>query len=191
MRDLINGLLDRAGLCGGLAAYDLRKTFATLVRSSSGDEFLAMRLLRDKIPGVGSRYINFPLEQLVMELQKHSPLTQAGGKPAKLGGQSDDDPDGGENALPAVVENEQPRAAPPPEAGIELGGDGGESNSPSKGSCPGYTTGLASSFILPGEPLLAEFRRASRFFFRHAYRRSVTAPQLFGTHSQPVEVGSG
>jgi len=34
--------------------------------------------------------------------------------------------------------------------GGEFGGDGGESNSPSKGSYPEYTTSLVSSFILPG-----------------------------------------
>ena len=38
MRDLIKRLLDRAGL--DLAGHDLRRTFATLVRKSSGDEYL-------------------------------------------------------------------------------------------------------------------------------------------------------
>jgi len=31
-----------------------------------------------------------------------------------------------------------------------VGGDGGELNSPSKGSCPEYATSLVSSFISPG-----------------------------------------
>ena len=76
MRDLIKRLLERAGL-QDLAGHDLRRTFATLVKNSCGDEFLTMRLLRDRIPGVGHRYIRFPLEQLVKELQKHSPISQA------------------------------------------------------------------------------------------------------------------
>ena len=75
MRDLIKRLMDRAGV-RGLAGYDLRKTFATLVRSSCGDEFLTMRLLRDQIPGVGHRYIRFAPEQLVAALQQHSPISQ-------------------------------------------------------------------------------------------------------------------
>jgi hypothetical protein len=35
-----------------------------------------MRLLRDAIPGVGSRYISFPADQLVAVLKRYSPLTQ-------------------------------------------------------------------------------------------------------------------
>ena len=42
------------------------------------------------------------------------------------------------------------------------GGDGGESNSPSKRSCSEYTTSLVSSFVLPDQPLLTEFSQASR-----------------------------
>ena len=75
MRDLVKMLMDRAGI-HGLAVHDLRRTFATLVRNSCGDEALTMRLLRDSIPGVGKLYIDFPLEQLVKELEKHSPLSQ-------------------------------------------------------------------------------------------------------------------
>ena len=51
------------------------------------------------------------------------------------------------------------------------GGDGGESNSPSRRDYPGYPTGIVNSLFLPGEPLLTESRRASRFFFHHPYRR--------------------
>jgi len=36
------------------------------------------------------------------------------------------------------------------QSGEISGGDGGESNSPSKGNYPEYTTSLVSSFILPG-----------------------------------------
>ena len=91
-------------------------------------DFLTMRLLRDQIPGVGRRYIQFAPEQLVIELQKHSPLSQAE-KTADPGGRDGNYPDGGENTLPAVIETKQPRAVTLPEAGIESGGDGGGSNS--------------------------------------------------------------
>jgi len=39
---------------------------------------------------------------------------------------------------------------------IMSGGDGGESNSPSKRSCPGYTTDLVSFLILSDSPQLTE-----------------------------------
>jgi integrase len=80
LRDLIKRLFERAGLAD-FAGHDLRRTFATLVRKSSGDEFLAMRLLRDRIPGVGSRYINVSEAELVDALKKHSPLSQLEKRP--------------------------------------------------------------------------------------------------------------
>ncbi len=93
---------------------DLRRTFATLVREASGDEFLAMRLIRDKIPGLSDRYINFPQNQLVEALARYSPLRLiASGR-------------------------------------VSSGGDGGESNSPSRRSDPEYATGLVSPFFSSG-----------------------------------------
>jgi hypothetical protein len=56
--------------------HDLRRTFATLVRKSSADDFLATRLLRDMIPGVGNRYIKVSEEELVEALTQHSPISQ-------------------------------------------------------------------------------------------------------------------
>ena len=46
-------------------------------------------------------------------------------------------------------EEKSPQAKLRPEAMIYAGGDGGELNSPSKRSCPEYTTSLVSSFVLP------------------------------------------
>jgi hypothetical protein len=37
-----------------------------------------MRLLRDQVPGVGHRYIQFAPGLLVAALEKHSPISQAG-----------------------------------------------------------------------------------------------------------------
>ena len=54
--------------------HDLRRTFCTLVREASGDEFLAMRLARDKIPGVSDRYINASPAKLRESLLKYSPI---------------------------------------------------------------------------------------------------------------------
>ncbi len=45
---------------------------------------------------------------------------------------------------------------------VGVGGDGGESNSPSRGSCPGCTTSLASSFILSDSHLLTKLSQTSR-----------------------------
>ena len=57
MSQLIQRLFDRSGI--RYLGHDLRRTFCTLVRDASDDEFLATRLARDKIPGVNDRYINF------------------------------------------------------------------------------------------------------------------------------------
>jgi len=73
MSQLINRLYVRAGITG-MTGHDLRRSFATLVTAASNDEFLAMRLLRDKIPGQSDRYINFPLIQLAEALKRYSPL---------------------------------------------------------------------------------------------------------------------
>ena len=143
MRDLIKRLLDRAGL--DLAGHDLRRTFATLVRKSSGDEYLAMRLLRDKIPGVGRRYIDLAPEQLVPELQKHSPLTQVARLAPASKGNCSPMSAGGGNALPMMVKIEQTQGVFAPESERISGGDGGGSNSPSRKSCPECATGIVDS----------------------------------------------
>ena len=45
---------------------------------------------------------------------------------------------------------------------VGVGGDGGGSNSPSRRSCPGFTSSLVSSLISPGLPQLTELSPASR-----------------------------
>jgi hypothetical protein len=122
---LIQRLFARAGL--DHQVYDLRKTFGTLAQDAGADYFLAERLLRHKIPGCGDRYIQYPLNRLVQDLLTYSPLEIIKKKPADVA-------DGGVRTAGGGVH----------------GGDGGESNSPSKRSCPGYATGLVSTLISSG-----------------------------------------
>ena len=72
MSQLIQRLFARSGI--KYQGHDLRRTFCTLVREASGDEFLAMRLARDKIPGVNDRYINADPAKLRESLLKFSPI---------------------------------------------------------------------------------------------------------------------
>ncbi len=72
IRQLIQRLFDGAGI--KYKGHDLRRTFCTMVRDASGDEFLAMRLARDIIPGVNSRYINADPIKLGESLLKYSPV---------------------------------------------------------------------------------------------------------------------
>jgi len=72
MSQLIGRLFNRAGI--SFRRHDLRRTFASLVREVSGDEFLAMRLIRDRIPGQNDRYISFPMVRLREALESYSPL---------------------------------------------------------------------------------------------------------------------
>ncbi|MBA7534063.1 hypothetical protein ES705_26309 [subsurface metagenome] len=101
LSQLLGRLFTRAGI--EVKGHDLRRTFATLVRQTSRDEFLAMRLIRDKIPGVNDRYISYPLGQLVADLARYSPLRLIRSKET------------GPGSEPVVI----------------CGGDGGELNSPS------------------------------------------------------------
>ena len=77
MAQLIARLFKRAGI-KGFTGHDLRRSFATHVATVSKNELLAMRLIRDIVPGVGARYINFPMEELVSALIKYSPVSQTG-----------------------------------------------------------------------------------------------------------------
>jgi len=72
IRKLIQQLFSRCDI--KYQGHDLRRTFCTMVREASGDEFLAMRLARDIIPGVNDRYINARPVQLRESLKKYSPL---------------------------------------------------------------------------------------------------------------------
>jgi hypothetical protein len=98
-----------------------------MVRSASGDEFLAMRLIRDRIPGVGERYIQFPKEELVRALEKYFPLRQIGpddGKPALTGESSTPPPAPKDSPASTSAEGE---IKPTAEAEKFSGGDGGGS----------------------------------------------------------------
>jgi integrase len=121
---LIQRLFARAEL--DYKVYDLRRTFGTLVQDAGADYFLAERLLRHIIPGCGDRYIKYPLSRLVQDLQTYSPLEVIKRKPTFVA-------DGGVCTVD----------------GGEHGGDGGESNSPSRRSCPEYPTGLVNSLVSP------------------------------------------
>ena len=98
MSQLIGRLFNRAGL-KGFTGHDLRRTFATLVTAASRDEFLAMRLMRDTVPGQSNRYIRYPLDQLVEALQKYSPLRQAGEIPTSVHAEA------GENNLTPIAKD--------------------------------------------------------------------------------------
>jgi hypothetical protein len=72
--DLIYGLYQRAGVPGSFVPYDLRDTFATMVNKYSRDWFLTERLMHHILPGEGTRYARYPMEQLCKDLQEFSPL---------------------------------------------------------------------------------------------------------------------
>jgi len=69
MAQLIERLYVRAGL--DFKGHDTRRTFATLVKKASGDECLAMRLIRDRLQGVNDRYIDCPPSDLVVSLERY------------------------------------------------------------------------------------------------------------------------
>ena len=95
---LIDRLFKRAGI-ERLRGHDLRRTCSTLVHQASGDEFLAMRLIRDKIPGYNDRYINTRLPYLVAALNRYSPLQLIKLDGGAHGG--DNGGDGGESNSPS------------------------------------------------------------------------------------------
>jgi len=125
MAQLIARLYARAGIIG-LTGHDLRRSFATLVTTASNGEFIAMRLLRDKIPGQSDRYINFPIPRLREALERYSPLR--------------------------LIEQKETGSSLGKEPANMSGGDGGESNSPSRRSHPEYTTSLVGSLLSPSRP---------------------------------------
>ena len=71
MSNLVNGVFARAGLTG-FTGHNLRDTFATLVTEQS-DSVTAMKLMRDRVPGVAPLYIKWDLPAL---LERLSPLRQ-------------------------------------------------------------------------------------------------------------------
>ncbi|MFC2035900.1 hypothetical protein ACFLUJ_07270 [Chloroflexota bacterium] len=76
MGKLVGRLFVRAGI-EGFTGHDLRRTFSTLVREHSGDEVLAMRLIRDQVPLLNSRYISVSDTALKEGLLEYSPLRLA------------------------------------------------------------------------------------------------------------------
>ena len=72
LSQMLDRLFEKAHI--ELNGHDLRRTFSSLVFELSGDWFLTCRLIRDKIPGCGDRYIHVPLSMLVQDLEKYSPL---------------------------------------------------------------------------------------------------------------------
>ena len=92
----------------------------------------------------GSRYISFPKEQLVDALKMYSPLTLVQDSPKATGGRGVQKQDG-ETDLPVRKKMKQTVV----EAKTQIGGGGGESNSPSKRSYPEFATSLVNSFVLP------------------------------------------
>ena len=121
MSQLFGRLLARAGI-QGFTGHDLRRTFATLVTTASGDEFLAMRLLRDRVPGQGDRYVRYSPAQMVEALEKYSPLRQIKRSPPKGDNMQSDIQTAPTTVKPEIVSEVV-------EADKESGGDGGGSNS--------------------------------------------------------------
>jgi hypothetical protein len=104
MDQLLKRLYARAGIAE-FSGHDLRRSFATLAVEAGSDHFLAMRLLRDKIPGQGERYIKYLLSRLVEDLKQYSPLR--------------------------IIEQKETGSGVVSEPVNVSGGDGGELNSPS------------------------------------------------------------
>jgi integrase len=95
---LVAPLFKKAGL--DVRGHDLRRTFATLVRQASKDEFLAMRLIRDQVPDLHDRYISFPVSDLVTALNRYSPIRLVSAK-SSAGGDGQDLRKGGQEQRPA------------------------------------------------------------------------------------------
>ena len=116
---MVKRLLAQAGLTG-FTGHNMRDTFATLVERKAGDLTVSMALIRDKVPGVASRYVTRDLPSL---LANHSPLRQIGGEHS---------PGLAERRVPGpeALKRGAPGSIEPGNAFLSAsGGDGGESNS--------------------------------------------------------------
>ena len=145
MSQLIGRLLARAGI-KGFTGHDLRRTFATVVTTASHDEFLAMRLIRDRAPGLGDLYIRYPMDQLVEALQQYSPIRQTRRNRGNIPGANNEIISTAIKPSP-VLEAGESEENITVETVKDTGGDGGELNSPSRRSCPGYPTRLSQLFL--------------------------------------------
>lgn len=122
LRVMVKRLLAQAGLTG-FTGHNMRDTFATLVERKAGDLTVSMALIRDKVPGVASRYVTRDLPSL---LENHSPLRQIGGEHS---------PGLAERRVPGPEDKKRgaPGSIEPGNAFLSAsGGDGGELNSPSR-----------------------------------------------------------
>ncbi len=84
LRRTVRDLLGQLGL--SIEIHGLRRTFATIATELSGDEVLAMRLIRDRVPGVGRFYVERQLPALLarfspLRLGINFPETKAPGEP--------------------------------------------------------------------------------------------------------------
>jgi integrase len=122
LRVMVKRLLAQAGLTG-FTGHNMRDTFATLVERKAGDLTVSMALIRDKVPGVASRYVTRDLPSL---LENHSPLRQIGGEHSPvLAERRVPGPENKKRGAPGSIE--------PGNAFLSAsGGDGGELNSPSR-----------------------------------------------------------
>ena len=103
MRVMVKRLLAEAGLTG-FTGHNLRDTFATLVERKAGDLTVSMALIRDKVPGVASRYVTRDLPAL---LESYSPLRQIeGGLSPGLTDGGEPGPDDEKRGAPGSVEPE-------------------------------------------------------------------------------------
>ena len=116
---MVKRLLAQAGLTG-FTGHNMRDTFATLVERKAGDLTVSMALIRDKVPGVASRYVTRDLPSL---LENHSPLRQIGGEHSPgLAERRVPGPENKKRGAPGSIE--------PGNAFLSAsGGDGGELNS--------------------------------------------------------------
>ena len=122
LRVMVKRLLAQAGLTG-FTGHNMRDTFATLVERKAGDLTVSMALIRDKVPGVASRYVTRDLPSL---LENHSPRRQMGGEHS---------PVLAERRVPGPEDKKRgaPGSIEPGNAFLSAsGGDGGELNSPSR-----------------------------------------------------------
>jgi len=121
------------------------------MKASHHDEFLAMRLIRDRVPGFGDRYIGYPMDRLVEALEQYSPIRQAGQLKGNIVGANDEKISTAVKPSP-VLEAGESKENIAVETVKESGGDGGESNSPFQAyNLPGLIVRLLDQLSTLGE----------------------------------------
>ena len=89
------------------------------------------------------------------------------------------------------TQESMPMTAMPEGKFVCIGGDGGELNSPSRRDRSEYPTSLFCRLFRPANLCRPSFDRLADVSFAALIGVCATAPQLYFTCSQPVEVGSG